>query len=734
MCGIVGYVGPKQAVPLLMEGLKRLEYRGYDSAGLASIVDGAIERRRAPGKLTNLEKVLVGSPLAGSVALGHTRWATHGKPSEANSHPHTDQTGTIAVIHNGIIENYLEIKDRLVAAGAKFESETDTEVLAHLIEEKIKQLQPPGSAPKPDLNEPLLFEAVRRALADVKGAYAIAVLWSKAPNTIVAAKTASPLIIGLGDGENYLASDIPAFLAHTRKAVFLEDGEMAVLKSGGVSFFNLAGKRLEKTPITISWDRTMAEKAGYRHFMLKEINEQASSCEDTMRGRFFPLKGVLERECGMNADILKKTRGVHMIACGTAYHACLVGKYWLESLVGVPTRVETASEFRYRETTIGPEDLVIAVSQSGETADTLAAVKLAKEKGAKVLAICNTVGAALTRAADWTLYTHCGPELGVASTKAFIGQLTALAVITLHSAIGRGAMNEAQGRAFVDDLVKVPGWIRAALKLEQNRARDRAQVRQEGALPVHRPQRELPDRSRGRAEAQGDLLHPRRGLRRRRAQARADRADRHGDAGRRDRDQVARSREDAVEPRGGQGARRPAHRRRDRGRGRVPRRRERPAPAADAGDPFAARQHRPAAASRLPHRRPARLRRRPAAQPRQVGDRRVMELGVDLVEIARIRALARRNPKFLRRVFSAAEIAYCKAKKNPWPHFAVRFAAKEAVYKTLGKADIPLTAISVSRASSGRPTVSIAGKADPKLKLSLSHGREHAVAVAVRLA
>jgi glucosamine--fructose-6-phosphate aminotransferase (isomerizing) len=467
MCGIVGYVGPKQAVPLLMEGLKRLEYRGYDSAGLASIVDGGIERRRAAGKLTNLEKVLVGNPLAGSVALGHTRWATHGKPSEANSHPHTDQTGTIAVIHNGIIENYLEIKDRLVAGGAKFESETDTEVIAHLIAEKIKQLQPPGSTPKPDLNEPLLFEAVRRALADVKGAYAIAVLWSKAPNTIIAAKTASPLIIGIGDGENYLASDIPAFLAHTRKAVFLEDGEMAVLKAGGVSFFNLAGKKLEKTPITISWDRTMAEKAGYRHFMLKEINEQPMSCEDTMRGRFFPLKGVLERDCGMNADILKNVRSVHMIACGTAYHACLVGQYWLETLVGVPTRVETASEFRYRETTVSPDDLVVAVSQSGETADTLAAVKLAKEKGAKVLAICNTVGSALTRAADWTLYTHCGPELGVASTKAFIGQLTALAVITLHSAIGRGAMSEAQGRAFVDDLVKVPGWIRAALKLDK---------------------------------------------------------------------------------------------------------------------------------------------------------------------------------------------------------------------------------------------------------------------------
>ncbi len=467
MCGIVGYVGPKQAVPLLMEGLKRLEYRGYDSSGLASIVDGVIERRRAQGKLTNLAAVLANSPLAGSVALGHTRWATHGKPSEANSHPHTDPTGTVAVIHNGIIENYLEIKDRLVAAGAKFESETDTEVLAHLVAEKLGLLQSAKTIPAADLNEPLLFEATRLALADVRGAYAVAVLWSKAPGVIIAAKTASPLIIGLGEGETFLGSDVPAFLAYTRKAVFLEDGEMAVLKKDGATFFNLAGKKLEKTPINITWDRTMAEKSGYRHFMLKEIHDQPASCEDTMRGRFFPLKGVLERECGMNADILKKVRSVHMIACGTAYHSCLVGQYWFEELVGVPTRVETASEFRYRQTTIGPDDLVIAVSQSGETADTLAAVKIAKEKGAKVLAICNTVGSALTRAADWTMYTHCGPELGVASTKAFIGQLTSLAVVTLHAAIGRGKMTEAEGRAFVDDLVKIPGFIRAAIKLDK---------------------------------------------------------------------------------------------------------------------------------------------------------------------------------------------------------------------------------------------------------------------------
>jgi glucosamine--fructose-6-phosphate aminotransferase (isomerizing) len=318
MCGIVAAVADRNILPVLLEGLRKLEYRGYDSAGIAVVDNGQLNIRRASGKLRNLEEVIRLNPLDGTYGIGHTRWATHGRPTEENAHPHTDQSGTIAVIHNGIIENYLDIKDRLVASGAKFESETDTEVIAHLIAEKLKQLQPPGSSPKPDLSEPLLFEAVRRALGEVRGAYAVAVLWSKAPNVIIAAKTASPLIIGLGEGETFLASDIPAFLAHTRKAVFLEDGEMAVMKRDGVTFFNLAGKKLEKTPVTISWDRTMAEKSGYRHFMLKEINEQPMSCEDTMRGRLFPLKGVLERECGMNADLLKNIRSIQLIACGTA--------------------------------------------------------------------------------------------------------------------------------------------------------------------------------------------------------------------------------------------------------------------------------------------------------------------------------------------------------------------------------------------------------------------------------
>ncbi|MBI5882559.1 MAG: glutamine--fructose-6-phosphate transaminase (isomerizing) [Elusimicrobia bacterium] len=464
MCGIVGYVGSRQAVPILMEGLRRLEYRGYDSSGIAASSGGVIERRRAKGKLSQLDALLETSPLKGTLAIGHTRWATHGKPSEENAHPHTDCTGSLVVIHNGIIENYLELKEKLTAAGHRFESETDTEVVAHLIEEKLKAS---GKHAKPDFNDPLLFEAVRQALNEVRGAYALAVLWAKAPGTIIAAKTASPLVIGLGAGESFLASDVPAFLDHTRKAVFLDDGEMAVLKSTGVSFFTLAGRKVEKPVHVIQWDRTMAEKAGHKHFMIKEIHEQPQSCEDSMRGRLFPLRdGVLQRETGMPPAVLQDLRQIYLVACGTAHHACMIGRYWLEDLADVPAQVEIASEFRYRQHVLGPKDLVVAVSQSGETADTLAAVRCAKDKGAKVFSVCNSVGSAITRAADYNLYTHCGPECGVASTKAFIGQLTGLVLFALHAGLARGSLKEAQAREIVTDLVKVPGYIRAALKLE----------------------------------------------------------------------------------------------------------------------------------------------------------------------------------------------------------------------------------------------------------------------------
>ncbi|MBI4349746.1 MAG: glutamine--fructose-6-phosphate transaminase (isomerizing), partial [Elusimicrobia bacterium] len=414
MCGIVGYIGARSAAPILVAGLRRLEYRGYDSAGLAVASGGGLAVVRAVGKLGELETRLAGGGVPGSVGLGHTRWATHGRPSEANAHPHTDCSGTIAVIHNGIIENYAPLRAALQARGHRFSSETDTEVAAHLIEENLREA---GSIDA----ESRLREAVRLALAEVTGAYALAVLWKERPDQLVAAKTASPLAIGLGANETILASDVPAFLDHTRDVVFLEDGELAVLGAGRASFYGLDGRSLAKTPTRIQWDRGMAEKSGYRHFMLKEIHEQPVVVDATLRGRLAPLMdGVLEREAGLGADILRGVTSVHFVACGTAHHAATVGKYLLERYARIPCQVETASEFRYRDPILTPSTLVVAISQSGETADTLAAVKLAQEAGARVLSVCNTIGSALTRAADFNLPTHCGPECGVASTKAFV--------------------------------------------------------------------------------------------------------------------------------------------------------------------------------------------------------------------------------------------------------------------------------------------------------------------------
>ncbi|MBI3547938.1 MAG: glutamine--fructose-6-phosphate transaminase (isomerizing) [Elusimicrobia bacterium] len=467
MCGIIGYIGSKDATPLLMEGLRRLEYRGYDSAGLALLNGGGIELRRCVGKLANLDALLGKQPLKGSVGLGHTRWATHGRPSEENAHPHTDCRGKLVVIHNGIIENYLELQGALAGKGHKFQSETDTEVIAHLIEERLKQLGADRAGAMPNLREPMLFEAVRGALSEMRGAYALAVLWSEAPGCLVAAKTASPLVVGIGDGEAFLASDVPAFLEHTRKAVFLDDGEMAVLTAKGCSFFRVDGKRIEKTPTNIQWDRTMAEKGGYRHFMLKEIYDQPQAVEDTIRGRLFPLKdGVLEREAGLSADVLKGITNVKLLACGTAHHAGLVGKYLLERFAKLPAVAEPASEFRYREPVVSPGTLVVAISQSGETADTLAAVKLAKQSGAKVLSVCNVLGSALTRTSDYNFYIHCGPEMGVASTKAFVGQLTALSLLTLHLSTALGRLSDDDSRKWVDEILRLPGLIRSALKLD----------------------------------------------------------------------------------------------------------------------------------------------------------------------------------------------------------------------------------------------------------------------------
>jgi len=457
----VGYAGPKQAVPILMDGLKRLEYRGYDSAGVAVVRDGALSVTRSVGKLANLDELLTRRPLEGFLGLGHTRWATHGGPSEANAHPHTDCAGRVAVIHNGIIENYMSLKELLSEKGHAFTSVTDTEVLPHLIEEELK-----GWDGKLDA-EAALAAAVRVVLKQVRGAYALAAIWARAPGVIVAAKKDSPLVIGLGDGEHFLASDVPALLKHTRRVVYLEDGESVVLRGDRCVFYAAQGQEVAKTPSVIEWDSTAAEKTGYRHFMLKEIHEQPRAVENTLRGRLFPLNdGVMARETGLTTDALRAVERVHILACGTSWHAGIVGKYLLERHAGLSTQVETASEFRYRHPVLTANTLVIAISQSGETADTLAAVRLAQKAGLRVLSIGNTLGAAIPRAADYNFHTFCGPECGVASTKAFAGQLTALSLLTLHAGLARGFMTEEQAAEWAAQLQSLPELLRKTLKLD----------------------------------------------------------------------------------------------------------------------------------------------------------------------------------------------------------------------------------------------------------------------------
>ena len=465
MCGITGYIGENKATDVLVDGLKRLEYRGYDSCGVAGITPKQeLYLKRVSGRVDALEALIAKDPLPkGVVGIGHTRWATHGVPSEDNAHPHTDCNHQLVVVHNGIIENYLEIKETLLKCGHKFRSETDTEVVVHLIEEKLKALNVSGAAARGAILEPGFFEAVRRAIAELRGSFAMAILWAKCPNMLLAARQHSPLVIGLGDGENFIASDVSAFLKYTKKAIFLNDGEIAAVKADSVSYFNFQGKKVEHAPVTIQWDSTMAEKGGYKHFMLKEIHEQPESVENTLRGRLLPLKGdILQKEINLPSELVRSVKGVQIIACGTAYHAGLVGRYVFENF-GLPTSVDFASEFSDRAKIVDKDILVVAVSQSGETADTLYAVREAKASGAKVLAITNTLGSTLTRDADFVLYTHCGPEIGVASTKAFIGQMAAMYVLAIHFAVIRNNIFDADARKYVDELLKIPRLIEATL-------------------------------------------------------------------------------------------------------------------------------------------------------------------------------------------------------------------------------------------------------------------------------
>jgi glucosamine--fructose-6-phosphate aminotransferase (isomerizing) len=456
MCGIVGYVGDKSAIDIVLDGLKRLEYRGYDSAGAAVIGPAGLQIRRAAGRIKVLEGLLREKPIEGRIGLGHTRWATHGRPTDENAHPHTDGSGDLVVVHNGIIENYLPIKERLQAEGHVFTSETDTEVIAHLIERHLQ-------------DTPRLDEAVRRALRELRGSYAIVVLHRRMPDRLVAAKLgAGSVVVGLGENETFLASDIPAILSHTRDVVVLEDEDVAVVTRRGVEISQLDGAPVQRAPSRILWDPILAEKGGYRHFMLKEIYEQPRAAADTMRGRVQPEGGtVVLPDVQLDPDVTAGIQRIVLVACGTSYHAAIVGRFMIERLTGTAAEVDLGSEFRYRDSVLGPETLVIALSQSGETADTLGAVKAARAKGAPIVGITNVVGSALSREATGTLYTHAGPEIGVASSKTFTATLVACYLLALWLGRRRGMLNAEDGRKHIQGLLELPRLMEQTLEMEQ---------------------------------------------------------------------------------------------------------------------------------------------------------------------------------------------------------------------------------------------------------------------------
>ncbi len=455
MCGIIGYVGSKNSAPFLIEGLKKLEYRGYDSAGIAVAENGKINRIRAVGKVAELEKAVLLAGPQGTCGIGHTRWATHGKPSEENSHPHTDCSGDIVVVHNGIIENYLQIKDKLTALGHKFQSETDTEVIAHLIEENLKHVRGKDDAER-------FFRAVMRTSDELQGAFAYGAVWAKVPEQIIGVKNQSPLVVGLGKNENFLASDVPAFLKYTNKVLFLEDGQTVVLTPKKVQVYGMDGKETKVKTTKISWNEKTAEKGGYDHFMLKEIYEQPQALEDTLR----TARADFARILGLKTEDLRKIKNIYMVACGTAYHAALIGKYYLENFAGVTVSVDLASEFKYRTIPPAKDTLCIAVSQSGETADTLGAVKKAKDLGFKRLAICNVLGSGLTRACGSVFFTHCGPEISVASTKAFTSQIISLYALAIFLGHASGNISQSVFNKLYKELMAVPKAVADTLKIE----------------------------------------------------------------------------------------------------------------------------------------------------------------------------------------------------------------------------------------------------------------------------
>jgi glucosamine--fructose-6-phosphate aminotransferase (isomerizing) len=451
MCGIIGYIGSKPVVPVLLEGLRRMEYRGYDSAGVAVVSPEGIALRRSAGKLANLEQAIRVEPVDGLYGVGHTRWATHGRPTEENAHPHRDCTGRIVVVHNGIIENYLELKKELQSQGHEFKTETDTEIVAHLVEREMR--------------DDGLENAVRRALTYMRGMFAIVLVSVEDPEKIVAVRNGPPIVVGLGKDEFFVASDIPAILAHTRDVVFLGDEEMAVITRSGVQFTDYQGRAVSKTTQRVLWDPIAAEKGGHKHFMLKEIYEQPTAARDTILGRVSLDRGqIFLEDLNIPDETLRALQKVSIIACGTSWHAGLVGKYLIEALAQIPVEVDYGSEYRYRNPIVASNELAVVITQSGETADTLAALREAKRKGAHSIAICNVVGSMATREAEGTVYTHAGPEIGVASTKAFTSQLVALQLLALYMAQIRGTLTSAQIRNHIAELLQMPQTIEHTIK------------------------------------------------------------------------------------------------------------------------------------------------------------------------------------------------------------------------------------------------------------------------------
>ena len=453
MCGIIGYIGPKQVLPILIDGLRRLEYRGYDSAGVAVVRGGTIELRRSAGKLARLEEVIAGNPLDGEYGIGHTRWATHGRPTEENAHPHRDCTGRVVVVHNGIIENYLDLKHQLQKEGHHFVTETDTEIVAHLVEREMK--------------DDGLENAVRRALLYMRGLFALVLISADDPNKIVTVRNGPPIVVGLGDGEFFVASDIPAILAHTRDVVFLGDEEMAIITPQGVEFTDYSGRGVSKKSSKVAWDPVMAEKAGYKHFMLKEIFEQPWAVKETVLGRASAETGrVFLNEIDIPDEALRAIERIVILACGTSWHAALIGKFLFETLARVPVDVDYGSEYRYRNPIVSDNTLAVVITQSGETADTLAALREAMKKGARSISICNVVGSMATRETDGTVYTHAGPEIGVASTKAFTTQIVALHLLAMYLGQIRGTLSPEGARPHIEALFQLPLLLEQTLKCE----------------------------------------------------------------------------------------------------------------------------------------------------------------------------------------------------------------------------------------------------------------------------